>query len=86
MLKLAPLSCLSFCLCITYSIRVINLRLSSKNKWLGGFFGGLGKYTKINPDFLRLIYLGLFCFTHFGGALLFAYAIAVLIIPEEEKE
>lgn len=64
---------------------MISLHLSRKDKWLGGLFGGIGEYTKVNANFLRLIFFVLFFFTNLSWVLFFAYIAAVIIVPEEEK-
>ncbi len=52
----------------------------SKNKVIGGVAGGIAEYTGIDPTLVRLIW----AFSVFaGGAGLFVYVVAMIIIPEQ---
>lgn len=56
------------------------LYLSNTNKVIAGVCGGIGEYLDIDPVIIRLIWL----FTIFwGGAGIFMYLIAWIIIPRK---
>ncbi len=57
---------------------------SRDDKIIAGIFGGLGEYTEIDSNLLRLIGLLVFLFT--AGAFLIIYLIAIFIVPLKEKE
>jgi phage shock protein C len=56
---------------------------SSKNKIIGGVFGGLGEHFDVDPMLLRLIWVLIVVFTGFIPGII-AYFIAVLIIPRQK--
>jgi phage shock protein C len=51
---------------------------SSSNKMISGVCGGIAEYINIDPTIVRLLWVA-FCFM--GGAGLFAYIIAAIIMP-----
>ncbi len=56
------------------------LYLSNTNKVIAGVCGGIGEYLDIDPVIIRLIWL----FTiSWGGAGIFMYLIAWIIIPRK---
>jgi phage shock protein PspC (stress-responsive transcriptional regulator) len=52
----------------------------SNNRMICGVCGGIGEYLGIDPTVVRLLWVLL---SVLGGAGLFAYIIAAIIIPEE---
>ena len=58
----------------------MNKRLyrSVSNRMLSGVCGGIGEYFDIDPTLVRLAWVILTCF---GGAGIWAYIIAAIIIP-----
>jgi phage shock protein C len=62
----------------------MNKRLyrSRTDKQLAGVCGGLGKYFNIDPTIIRLAWvISVFC----AGGGLFAYLLAVIIVPKEPE-
>lgn len=57
---------------------------SEKNKVIAGIFGGLGKYTNIDPVLLRLIWILIVVFTGFVPGLI-AYFLAIIIVPKKSE-
>ena len=57
------------------------LRRSKKDKIIGGVCGGLAEYLSIDPTIVRVICL-IICLTGTG---IFAYIIAMIIIPEDTE-
>ena len=59
----------------------MNKRLyrSVSNRMLSGVCGGIGEYFDIDPTLVRLAWVILTCF---GGAGIWAYIIAAIIIPK----
>ncbi len=55
---------------------------SEKNKVIAGIFGGLGEYAKIDPVFLRFIWILIVVFTGFVPGLI-AYFLAIMIVPKK---
>ncbi len=58
---------------------------SRDDKIIAGIFGGLGEYTEVDSNLLRLIGLLVLLFTA-GVPFLIIYLIAIFIIPLKEKE
>ena len=58
------------------------LFLSEENKIIAGICGGIAEYFKVDPVFVRLIWVILTFTTVFAGGIL-AYIIAWIIIPEK---
>ena len=57
-----------------------NLTRSRDNKWIGGVCGGIGHYTDIDPNLIRLAAVVL---TILGfGTVIIAYLIAWLLMPQ----
>lgn len=54
---------------------------SEKNQMLCGVCGGIAEYFNIDPTLVRLAWA---IFTCVGGAGIFAYIIAAIIIPKQE--
>jgi phage shock protein PspC (stress-responsive transcriptional regulator) len=52
---------------------------SRRNRMIAGVCGGIGEYLKVDPTFIRLLWV-LFMFAYGSGFL--AYIIAWIIIPE----
>ena len=53
---------------------------SRTNKQIAGVCGGLGEYFDIDPTIIRLVWVvAVFC----AGGGLFAYLLAMIIIPQE---
>lgn len=59
------------------------LYLSRKNRMIGGVAGGIAEYFDVDPTIVRIVLLLLLLP---GGAGLFAYIAAMIIIPEAPKE
>jgi phage shock protein C len=56
----------------------------SKKEWiLGGVCGGIGKYSDVDPNVIRLILIVLTLLSIGVGVI--AYIIAWLLLPEEEN-
>lgn len=55
---------------------------SKRNRRLSGVLGGFGRYFRIDPNILRLIYMVLFFVTGLLP-LIIIYIICVVVIPEE---
>ena len=55
------------------------LKKSSVNKKLCGVCGGIGEYFNLDPTVVRLLWV---LFSLAGGAGVFTYIIAAIIIPE----
>jgi phage shock protein C len=58
---------------------------SRGNKIWAGIIGGVGEYFDIDPSLLRLAYILLTFLTGFLPGF-FAYIVAMLIIPQAQKE
>ena len=54
---------------------------SEQNQMLCGVCGGIAEYFNIDPTLVRLAWA---IFTCVGGAGIFAYIIAAIIIPKQE--
>jgi phage shock protein C len=54
---------------------------SKEDRWIGGVCGGIGKHLNINPIVIRLLWI-IFGFTIVG---IFAYIIAMIVIPKEPE-
>ncbi len=63
---------------------VKKLYRSNKNKTFAGIIGGVGEYFKIDPVFLRLVWLVI---TIMSGVLpaIIVYLIAILIVPKKPE-
>lgn len=59
------------------------LKRSSKNYWLGGVIGGLGKFFDTSPDLLRIILIIIFCLPG-GEVLIFPYFLFWIFTPEDD--
>ena len=60
-----------------------NLTRSRDNKWIGGVCGGIGRYTDIDPNLIRLAAVVL---TILGfGTVIIAYLIAWLLMPRDGR-
>ena len=57
------------------------LTRSITNRMIAGVCGGIGQYANIDPTVIRLITVLLFFVT--GPAILLAYFIMMIVIPEE---
>ncbi len=57
---------------------------SKEDKIIAGIFGGLGEYTDVDPNLLRLIGLLVFAFTAFVPFLII-YFVAIFIIPSKDN-
>ena len=55
------------------------LRRSRKNRVVCGVLGGIAEYFDIDPTLVRLAWVLLTCF---GGAGIWAYIIAAIVIPK----
>ncbi len=55
---------------------------SSENSMLCGVCGGIAEYFDIDPTLVRLAWVILTCF---GGAGIWAYIIAAIIIPKDNR-
>lgn len=51
---------------------------SSTNKMIAGVCGGIAEYINLDPTIVRLLWV-VFCFM--GGAGIFAYIVAAIIMP-----
>jgi phage shock protein C len=49
---------------------------------VGGICAGLGEYFNIDPTLIRLAFV-LLALIGFGGAMLFAYLVMLIVVPEE---
>ena len=63
---------------MTYSGK--RLYRSNTEKTIAGVLGGIAEYFDIDPTLVRL---GWIIFTCFGGAGIWAYIIAAIVIPKE---
>jgi len=71
-------------MCAGSSIKMTKIKKlyrSKKDKIIGGVCGGIGKYFKVDPTFIRLLWVFT---TLLWGAGLVTYIIAWIIIPEEK--
>ncbi|ACI18780.1 PspC domain-containing protein [Dictyoglomus thermophilum] len=57
---------------------------SKKNRVILGVCGGIAEYLNIDPTIVRLIFIFLFIPFHF--ALIIAYFLSALVIPEEPED
>lgn len=55
------------------------LTRSQTDKWIGGVLGGVGTTYNIDTTLIRVLFILATAFT--GGALLFAYLIAWIVMP-----
>jgi len=55
---------------------------SRDNRMLGGICAGLGEYFNIDPTLIRLTFV-FFTLIGFGGAMLIAYLVMLIVVPEE---
>jgi len=55
---------------------------SRDNRMLGGICSGLGEYFNIDPTLIRLAFV-FFTLIGFGGAMLIAYLVMLIVVPEE---
>lgn len=60
------------------------LTRSSTDRMIAGVFGGIGRYFKINPNILRVLYVALTIFTGFVPGIII-YAILAIIIPADPQ-
>jgi len=58
-----------------------HFRRSTRDRWLGGICGGLGKFTGMESWLWRLLFV---FFTCYFGAGLVAYVLAWIFVPEDE--
>jgi phage shock protein PspC (stress-responsive transcriptional regulator) len=56
---------------------------SRGDRWVAGVFGGLGPYIGVDPVILRVVFIVL-AIAGFG-ALIVAYIVAALLVPEEPQ-
>ena len=56
------------------------LHRSNNNKMIAGVCGGFAEYINLDPTIVRLLWAA-FCFA--GGAGIFAYIVAAIIMPAE---
>ncbi len=61
--------------------RMKELKRSRTDQMVAGVCGGIGEYLGIDPNVIRLIWVGVSIFT--VGTGIIAYLLAWLIIPEE---
>ncbi len=61
--------------------RMKELKRSRTDRMIAGVCGGIGEYLGIDPNVIRLIWVGVSIFTVGTGIL--AYLLAWLILPEE---
>jgi len=54
----------------------------SREKKIAGVCGGIASYLALDPILIRLLWLG---FTFLGGAGVFIYIIAWIVIPEQPE-
>ena len=55
---------------------------SRDNRMVGGICAGLGEYFNIDPTLIRLAFV-FFSLIGFAGAVLIAYLVMLVVIPEE---
>jgi phage shock protein C len=55
---------------------------SRNNRMIGGICAGLGEYFNIDPTLIRLAFV-FFSLIGFAGAMLIAYLIMLMVVPEE---
>ena len=58
------------------------LQRTNEDRMIGGVCGGLGKYLKIDPVFIRLLFL---LITLAGGSGVLIYFILWIVMPREDK-
>ncbi len=63
----------------------MNRLTRSKNRIFGGVLGGIANYFRIDPVWMRLLYLLFALFINFGMAFII-YIIALVIIPRGDHE
>ena len=56
-----------------------------EGRWLAGVLGGLAEYFQVDVTWVRLAFIALAVFLDMGGALLAAYIIMAIVVPEEPK-
>jgi len=56
----------------------------SRERVFGGVLGGLAKYMNVDPSIVRIVYVLAFFITG-AGALLLAYIVGWIVVPEEPK-
>ena len=56
-----------------------------EGKWVAGVLGGLAEYFQIDVTWLRLAFLALAVLLDMGGALLTAYIIMAIVVPQEPE-
>jgi phage shock protein C len=52
------------------------------NRMIGGICAGLGEYFNIDPTLIRLTFV-FFSLIGFAGAMLIAYLVMLMVVPEE---
>jgi phage shock protein C len=52
------------------------------NRMIGGVCAGLGEYFNIDPTLIRLAFV-FFSLIGFAGAMMIAYLVILLLVPEE---
>ncbi len=57
---------------------------SDRDRVIAGVFGGLGKYFKVDPVVLRLVWIFVWIFTAFVPGII-AYLLAIVIIPKKSE-
>ncbi|GAB4577667.1 MAG: hypothetical protein Fur0022_03980 [Anaerolineales bacterium] len=55
---------------------------SRDRRMIGGICAGLGEYFNIDPTLIRLLFVFL-ALIGFGGAMLIAYLVMLIVVPEE---
>jgi len=55
---------------------------SRDNRMIGGICAGLGEYFNIDPTLIRLAFV-FFSLIGFAGAMLIAYLVMLMVVPEE---
>ena len=58
------------------------LYLSRDQRMIGGICAGLGEYFNIDPTLIRLSFV-FFSLIGFAGAMLIAYLVMLIVVPEE---
>jgi phage shock protein PspC (stress-responsive transcriptional regulator) len=57
-----------------------HLYLSEKNKKIGGVFGGIGEYFRVDPTLLRIVWILITIFSGVGPGIV-VYVLAWIVIP-----
>ena len=66
-------------------VRGTKLYRVREGKWVAGVLGGLAEYFQVDVTWLRLAFIALAVLLDMGGALLTAYIIMAIVVPQEPE-